>query len=46
MKPDNLKFQREHYIDWLRVLAVILLFVYHTARIFDVNNDFYVKIII
>ena len=43
MKPDNLKFQREHYIDWLRVLAVILLFVYHTARIFDVNNDFYVK---
>jgi peptidoglycan/LPS O-acetylase OafA/YrhL len=43
MKQKTIKRQREYYVDWLRVLAVILLFVYHTARIFDVNNDFYVK---
>ena len=29
------KPQRRHYIDWLRGLAVLLLFPFHTARIFD-----------
>jgi peptidoglycan/LPS O-acetylase OafA/YrhL len=34
--------QRLHYIDWLRVLAVLLLFPYHTLRVFNAE-PFYVK---
>ena len=30
-------------IDWLRISAVLLLFAFHTARIFDNSSDFYVK---
>jgi len=33
---------RRYDIDWLRVLAVLLLFPFHTARIFDTNWLFYV----
>lgn len=33
---------RLHYIDWLRVLAVLLLFPYHASRVFA-GGDFYVK---
>jgi glucan biosynthesis protein C len=33
---------RLHYIDWLRVLAVLLLFPYHTLRVFN-TEAFYVK---
>ena len=35
--------QRRYDIDWLRVLAVLLLFPFHTARIFDTFGPFYVK---
>ncbi len=36
--------QRRWDIDWLRVLAVVLLLVpYHTFRIFDIFEDWYVK---
>lgn len=35
--------QRLHYIDWLRVLAVLLLFPFHTGRVFNANEAFYVK---
>jgi glucan biosynthesis protein C len=34
---------RRYDIDWLRVLAVLLLFPFHTARIFDTWGPFYVK---
>ena len=37
------KPQRRYDIDWLRVLAVLLLFPFHTARIFDTFGPFYVK---
>ena len=30
-------------IDWLRISAVLLLFAFHTARIFDNSADFYIK---
>ena len=30
-------------ISWLRVLAVLLLFPFHTARVFDAWDEFYVK---
>ena len=33
---------RVHYIDWLRVLAVLLLFPFHTLRVFN-YEPFYVK---
>jgi glucan biosynthesis protein C len=35
--------KRIHYVDWLRVLAVLLLFPYHTLRVFNANDPFYVK---
>jgi peptidoglycan/LPS O-acetylase OafA/YrhL len=34
---------RRYDIDWLRILAVLLLFPFHTARIFDTWGTFYVK---
>jgi glucans biosynthesis protein C len=34
---------RLHFIDWLRVLAVLLLFPFHTSRVFNAGNPFYVK---
>ena len=37
------KFQRLYYIDWLRLMAVFLLFFFHTARIFDPTENFYVQ---
>ena len=37
-KPD-----RRPDLDWLRVLAVLLLIPFHTARIFDTFEPFYVK---
>jgi glucans biosynthesis protein C len=35
--------RRLHYVDWLRVLAVLLLFPFHTARVFNAGEPFYVK---
>ncbi len=35
--------RRLHYIDWLRVLAVLLLFPFHTGRVFNAGEAFYVK---
>ena len=35
--------QRRTDIAWLRILAVLLLFPFHTARVFDVWDEFYVK---
>jgi glucan biosynthesis protein C len=34
---------RRYDIDWLRVLAVLLLFPFHSARIFDTFSTWYVK---
>ena len=35
--------RRLHYIDWLRALAVLLLFPFHTWRVFNFGDPFYVK---
>ena len=40
---NPIKPQRRYDIDWLRVLAVLLLFPFHTARIFDTHSNWYVK---
>jgi glucans biosynthesis protein C len=34
---------RQYYIDWLRVLAVLLLFPFHVSRVFNTDDPFYVK---
>jgi glucans biosynthesis protein C len=34
---------RRYDIDWLRVIAVLLLIPFHTARIFDIWEPFYAK---
>lgn len=34
---------RRHDIDWLRILAVLLLIPFHSARVFDFLETFYVK---
>lgn len=34
---------RLHYIDWLRVLAVLLLLPFHVSRVFNAGEPFYVK---
>jgi peptidoglycan/LPS O-acetylase OafA/YrhL len=36
-------YVRLHYIDWLRVLAVLLLFPFHTLRVYNAGEAFYVK---
>jgi glucan biosynthesis protein C len=35
--------QRLRYIDWLRVMAVLLLFPFHAGRVFNAGEAFYVK---
>lgn len=35
--------QRVTYVDWLRIIAVLLLIPFHSARIFDTVDSFYVK---
>jgi peptidoglycan/LPS O-acetylase OafA/YrhL len=39
----SVKPERRYDVDWLRVLAVLLLFPYHTARIFETFDNWYVK---
>lgn len=35
--------QRRRDIDWLRVLAVLLLLPFHTGRVYNAGEAFYVK---
>jgi glucan biosynthesis protein C len=35
--------ERQNDLDWVRILAVLLLIPFHTARIFDTFEPFYVK---
>ncbi|HSK48277.1 MAG TPA: acyltransferase, partial [Coriobacteriia bacterium] len=35
--------RRVYYIDWLRVLAVLLLFPFHAGRVFNAGEPFYAK---
>jgi glucans biosynthesis protein C len=34
---------RVYFIDWVRILTVLLLFPFHTLRVFDEADPFYVK---
>lgn len=35
--------ERQYYIDWLRLMAVFLLFFFHTACVFHPWGNFYIK---
>ena len=41
--PETEQIKREHYVDWLRIAIIFLLFPFHTARIFDYWEANYVK---
>ncbi len=43
MEHEATATYRQHYIDWLRIIAVLLLIPFHTARIFDIWEPNYVK---
>jgi peptidoglycan/LPS O-acetylase OafA/YrhL len=43
MGKTGIAFERRKDLDWLRILAVLLLIPFHTARIFDTLEPFYVK---
>jgi glucan biosynthesis protein C len=32
-----------HYLDWLRVLAMLGIFLFHDARFYDVFGDWHIK---
>ena len=34
---------RKYYLDWLRVLGILVVFLYHSCRFFDVNNSWHIK---
>lgn len=34
----NAKTARNHYLDWLRVLAILFVFVYHSTRFFNLED--------
>ena len=38
-----MELERRYDIDWLRIAAVLLLIPFHTARVFNWEEDFYVK---
>jgi glucan biosynthesis protein C len=41
--PVRASAVRRHDLDWLRIMAVLLLIPFHSARVFDVFDVFYVK---
>jgi peptidoglycan/LPS O-acetylase OafA/YrhL len=41
--PGRASAVRRHDLDWLRIMAVLLLIPFHSARVFDVFDAFYVK---
>ncbi len=43
LNPGRFDHVRRYDIDWLRIIAVLLLFPFHCARIFNLDEDFYVK---
>jgi len=40
--PDKVKQERCYYIDWLRVLGMLVVFLFHSAHFFD-SIDWHVK---
>lgn len=43
MSNTSVAPERRNDLDWLRTIAVLLLIPFHTARIFDIFEPFYIK---
>jgi glucans biosynthesis protein C len=43
MKASRTSSSRLYYLDWLRVLAIIGVFLFHNARFYDSHSDWHVK---
>ncbi|MFX1408805.1 MAG: acyltransferase family protein [Promethearchaeota archaeon] len=41
-EPSLQKYERRYDLDWLRIIAIFLVFIYHCARFFD-SEDWHVK---
>ncbi|MFX1317236.1 MAG: acyltransferase family protein [Promethearchaeota archaeon] len=39
---SSLKYERRYDLDWLRIIAILLVFIFHCARFFD-SEDWHVK---
>lgn len=39
---NTIKNERSYDLDWLRIIAIILLFFYHSAKVFD-KIDFHIN---
>src|SRR4030042_3393399 len=35
---ENKAKTRENYLDWLRVLGILLVFIYHSSRLYNVED--------
>jgi len=35
---STIKYERRYDIDWLRIIAVFLVFIFHCARFFDLDD--------
>ena len=38
-KEESTEKQRLYYLDWLRIFAIFMVFVYHALRVFSQNNE-------
>ncbi len=38
MNTKSLDTQRQYYIDWLRVIGILAVFIFHSTRFFDLGN--------
>ncbi len=43
MGKDEAASSRKYYLDWLRVLGILVVFVYHTCRFFDADNPWHIR---
>ncbi len=43
MDENMIRAPRKHYLDWLRVLGILVVFLYHSSRFFDANNSWHIK---
>ena len=42
LNTEKTNFERRYDIDWLRIIAVLLVFIYHCSRFFD-EREWHVK---
>jgi glucans biosynthesis protein C len=43
MKSASVSPERQYYVDWIRVLGMFGIFLFHNARFYDIFSDWHVK---